>query len=210
MFTGLIQEVGTVLGLARRGGYLRLTVGYDRDRGALREGDSMAVDGVCLTATDVGPGRFAADCSGETQRASTLGGLRVGARVNLERPVGAGDPLGGHIVLGHVDGVGRVRRTRRGPAGLELSVGAPAEILEHLVPKGSVAVAGVSLTTGRIDREGFELMIIPETVERTTIGGLRAGDAVNLEADYLAKLVRRFLERSGAREDGGARRFAED
>ena len=195
MFTGLIQEIGAVLGAERRGGYLRLRVAYDPARGALRPGDSMAVNGVCLTATELAARSFTADLSAETQQRSTLGGLRTGAKVNLERPVTASDPLGGHVVLGHVDAVGRIRRVRPTPAALELLVAAPAEILELLVPKGSIAVDGVSLTVGVLERDGFWLYLIPETVGRTTLGARRVGDEVNLEADYLAKLVKRFLER---------------
>jgi riboflavin synthase len=171
----------------------------------------MAVDGVCLTAAELGRDWFAADLSAETQRRTTLGGLRTGARVNLERPVSASDPLGGHVVLGHVDGVGSVRRVRRGAAGLELLVAAPAEVLALLVPKGSIAVDGVSLTAGEVGRDGFRLLLIPETVARTTLGARRAGDGVNLEADYLAKLVKRFLERTPAGAHGAAHgRHAED
>lgn len=195
MFTGLIQEIGAVLGAERRGGFLRLRVGYDPARGALRAGDSMAVNGVCLTAADLAGGSFTADLSAETQQRTTLGGLRTGAKVNLERPVTASDPLGGHVVLGHVDAVGRIRRVRPTAAGLELLVAAPGEIMSLLVPKGSIAVDGVSLTAGLLERDGFWLTLIPETVGRTTLGTRRVGDEVNLEADYLAKLVKRFLER---------------
>jgi len=198
VFTGLIQEIGAVLGAERRGGFLRLRVGYDPGRGLLRHGDSMAVNGVCLTATELAERSFTADLSAETQKSTTLGGLRTGAQVNLERPVTASDPLGGHVVLGHVDGVGRIRRVRPTSAGLELLVAAPAEIMELLVPKGSIAVDGVSLTAGVLERDGFWLYLIPETVSRTTLGVRRVGDEVNLEADYLAKLVKRFLERQPA------------
>jgi len=195
VFTGLIQEIGTVLGTERRGGFLRLRVGYDPARGALRPGDSMAVNGVCLTAADLGERSFTADLSGETQRLTTLGSLRSGARVNLERPVSASDPLGGHVVLGHVDAVGRIRRVRPGAAALELLVQAPPETMGLLVPKGSIAVDGVSLTVGALERDGFWLYLIPETVGRTTLGARAVGERVNIEADYLAKLVLRFMER---------------
>jgi riboflavin synthase len=203
VFTGLIQEIGAVLGSERRAGYLRLRVGYDPGRGALRPGDSMAVNGVCLTAAELGEAWFAADLSAETQRRTTLGGLRTGAAVNLERPVSASDPLGGHVVLGHVDAVGTLGRVRPGAAGLELLVKAPPEVTGLLVPKGSIAVDGVSLTAGALERDGFWILLIPETVARTTLGRRRVGDEVNLEADYLAKLVKRFLERMPA---GGADR----
>ncbi len=195
MFTGLIQEIGSVLGAERRGGFLRLRVGYDPGRGALRPGDSMAVNGVCLTAADLAERSFTADLSAETQQRTTLGKLRAGERVNLERPVTASDPLGGHVVLGHVDVIGRIKRVRPTSAGLELLVAAPAAVMDLLVPKGSIAVDGVSLTANAIERDGFRLSLIPETVARTTLGSRRIGDEVNLEADYLAKLVKRFLER---------------
>jgi len=211
VFTGLIQEIGAVLGAERRGGFLRLRVGYDPGRGALRHGDSMAVNGVCLTATELAERSFTADLSAETQKRTTLGGLRAGSRVNLERPVTASDPLGGHVVLGHVDAVGRVRRVRPTSAGLELLVTAPAGVMDLLVPKGSIAVDGVSLTAGALERDGFWLYLIPETVGRTTLGGRRVGDEVNLEADYLAKLVKRFLERlpAGAVRAAAAPRYEE-
>jgi len=211
VFTGLIQEIGAVLGAERRGGFLRLRVGYDPGRGALRPGDSMAVNGVCLTATELAERSFTADLSAETQKRTTLGGFRSGAAVNLERPVAASDPLGGHVVLGHVDAVGRIKRVRQTSAGLELLVAAPAEIMDLLVPKGSIAVDGVSLTAGVLERDGFWLYLIPETVGRTTLGMRRVGDEVNLEADYLAKLVKRFLERlpAGAGRATSALRYEE-
>ena len=195
MFTGLIQEIGTVRRAERRGGFLRLRVAYDPSRGALRPGDSMAVNGVCLTAAALEADSFTADLSGETQERTTLGALRTGAAVNLERPVTPSDPLGGHVVLGHVDAVGAIRRVRPGSAGLELLVAAPAGVMDLMVPKGSVAVDGVSLTAGAIERDGFWVYLIPETVARTTLGVARAGQPVNLEADYLAKMVWKFMQR---------------
>jgi len=211
VFTGLIQEIGLVLGAERRGGFLRLRVGYDPGRGALRPGDSMAVNGVCLSAAELAERSFTADLSAETQQRTTLGRLRTGAKVNLERPVTASDPLGGHVVLGHVDDVGRIRRVRPTPAALELFVATPESILGLLVPKGSIAVDGVSLTAGALERDGFWLYLIPETVDRTTLGTRKVGDEVNLEADYLAKLVKRFLERLpvGAGHAPAALRFEE-
>lgn len=193
MFTGLIQEVGTLRAAGRRGGYLTLEVSYEESRGKLRTGDSMAVDGVCLTATSTGKGVFSADLSRETQKGSTLGDLKVGDRVNLERPVTASDPLGGHIVLGHVDAVGRLRRVTPTAGGLKIQVEAPPEVMKMVVEKGSVAVDGVSLTVSTLSPGGFEIFLIPETQARTTLGGKRAGGTVNLESDYVAKLVHKFL-----------------
>ena len=171
----------------------------------------MAVNGVCLTAAELAERSFTADLSAETQQRTTLGGVRAGAKVNLERPVSASDPLGGHGVLGHVDAIGRIRRVRPTAAGHELLVAAPAEVLDLLVSKGSIAVDGVSLTAGRLERDGFWLYLIPETVGRTTLGTRRVGDEVNLEADYLAKLVKRFLERlpAGAGRAASARHYEE-
>lgn len=211
MFTGLIQEVGKVVAADRHGGFRRLRIAYDPGHGRLRPGDSMAVNGVCLTATAIETRAFCADLSGETQRRTTLGELRIGAAVNLERPVSASDPLGGHIVLGHVDAVGRIQRVRRGGDGLELLIQAPAPLRDFLVPKGSVAVDGVSLTTGELERNGFWVYLIPETTVRTNLGDKGGGETVNLEADYLAKLVKKFLERPqmSPRRAAAAARFDE-
>ena len=195
VFTGLIQETGKVRKAGRRGGFLTLEIAYDGKRGMLRTGDSMAVSGVCLTATTSGENAFTADLSEETQRSSTLGGLKVGDRVNLERPVAAADPLGGHIVLGHVDGVGRLRRVTPAGGGLRILIEAPQEIMGLLVEKGSAAVDGVSLTVGSLQSDAFEVFLIPETQARTTLSDMRVGERVNLEADYLAKLVWKFLGR---------------
>jgi len=193
MFTGLIQEIGSVRRNSRRGGYGKLEVSYSAGGGKLRIGDSMAVNGVCLTATKVGAGFFTADVSEATRKHSTLGDLKSGELVNLERPVAASDPLGGHIVLGHVDCVGTVRRATQTPGGLEIVINAPASAAEFLVDKGSVAIDGVSLTVGSAGRESFDVFIIPETQERTTLSRKKTGGKVNVEVDYLAKLVRKFL-----------------
>ena len=193
MFTGLIQEIGTVRGNLASGGYGRLEVGYASLKGALREGDSMAVNGVCLTATTVGDGVFTADVSESTGRSSTVGQLKPGSRVNLERPVTPSDPLGGHIVLGHVDCVGTIRRVAERPGGFHILIGVPAGAADLLVEKGSVAVDGISLTVGAVSKDSFDIFIIPETRERTTLHGARPGKKVNIEVDYLAKLVRKFV-----------------
>jgi riboflavin synthase len=204
MFTGLIQEVGSVRRIARRGGYRLLEVSYDESRGVLRPGDSMAANGVCLTASSLGKGFFGADLSAETQRISTLGSLKQGDPVNLERPVTATDPLGGHVVLGHVDGIGRIRKVVPSTGGLIITIQAPAEVMDLLVTKGSVAVDGVSLTVGAFARETFDVFLIPETQTRTTLSDKRVGAAVNLESDYLAKLVKKFV---GARDEKNIRLF---
>lgn len=197
MFTGLIQEVGVIRKTIRRGGYRRLEVSFNYALGPLRPGDSMAVNGVCLTASEVDHGVFSCDLSGETQNRATLGEARAGELVNLERPVKAADPLGGHIVLGHADGMGRILRLRPTSGGLEIFTQAPPEIMGFLVPKGSIAVDGVSLTIGALEGSGFWVFLIPETQRRTTLGEKRVGQRVNIEIDYLAKLVKKFLEDRG-------------
>jgi riboflavin synthase len=194
MFTGLIQEIGTVRANLPSGGYGRLEVAYAVEKGVLREGDSMAVNGVCLTATTVGDGVFTADVSDSTRKSSTVGELKQGSKVNLERPVTPSDPLGGHIVLGHVDCVGTIRRVSERPGGFQIVIGVPSEAADLLVDKGSVAVDGISLTVGAVTKDSFGIFIIPETRERTTLSGARPGTRVNIEVDYLAKLVRKFVE----------------
>ena len=201
MFTGIIQEIGRVRKMGRKGGFLVLETAYDEDRGKLRKGDSMAVNGVCLTATTLGSGTFTADLSGETQKATTLDGLRPGDPVNLERALAASDPMGGHFVLGHVDAVGQVKRVVKTGAGLNINISAPDAVMSLVVEKGSVTVDGISLTVGPVAPGEFSVFIIPETEKSTTIGTLKAGSRVNLEADYLARLVRKFLGKAG----GGVR-----
>jgi riboflavin synthase len=192
VFTGLIKATGRVAALG--GGRLRVeATGLD-----LAAGDSIAVDGVCLTAAAVEDGAFEADVMGETLRRSTLGSLGAGDRVNLEPPLRAGDPLGGHVVQGHVDGTGTVDSvTGDGPAQVVRIAAAP-ELLRYVVDKGSIAVDGVSLTVTEVDGEGFSVSLIPETLERTTLGAAAPGREVNLEVDVLAKYVEKLTAAMGA------------
>jgi riboflavin synthase len=182
MFTGIVREVGRVVSFD--GG--RLVVAAESTAAA---GDSVAVDGVCLTVVD-GSG-LAFDVVSETLARTTLGGLEAGDGVNIEPALRAGDPLGGHYVQGHVDGVGRVRSL-----GEPVWFDAPAELLRYLVEKGSIAVDGVSLTVAAVDDGGFAVALIPHTLAETTLGGLAPGDGVNLETDVLAKYVERLLPES--------------
>jgi riboflavin synthase len=182
LFTGIVREVGRVVSFDAG----RLVV--DAEQTAAAEGDSVAVDGVCLTAVD--GTRLAFDVVEETLSRTTLGSLRPGDRVNLEPALRAGDPLGGHIVQGHVDGVGCVRT-----AGELVWIDAPPELLRYCVEKGSITVDGVSLTVAAVDADGFAVALVPHTLEVTTLGGLEAGDAVNLEVDVLAKYVEKLVER---------------
>ena len=193
MFTGLIADLGDVTALHDDGDGVTLEIGT-RLAGELGEGDSIAVNGVCLTATEVGDGSFAAQAMRETLERSSLGALEVGARVNLELPLRAADRLGGHVVQGHVDGTGTVRELREQGFARVLRIESEPVLSRYLVEKGSVAVDGVSLTVSALHDDGFEVSLIPETLQRTNLGEAAVGDMVNLEVDVLAKHVERLLE----------------
>ena len=188
MFTGLVQDRGEVQALADG----RLEV-RTRLAGELAEGDSVAVNGVCLTATAVGDGAFRADVMEETLRRSSLGGVAPGDAVNLELPLRPADRLGGHVVQGHVDGVGEVRDVREEGFARWVEIAAGPEILRYVVPKGSIAVDGVSLTVAALTADAFAVSLIPETLERTNLGRAIPGARVNLEVDVLAKYVERLV-----------------
>ncbi|HEY2730159.1 MAG TPA: riboflavin synthase [Polyangia bacterium] len=193
MFTGIVEATGTVAALERREGGVRLTVATDLDVGALPLGASIAVDGVCLTVVERAAGRFAADLGPETLARTTLGALRPGERVHLERPLRLGDALGGHLVSGHVDGVGTVVGRRQAGTSLELEIAAPATVVATLVPKGSITVGGASLTINGVTDERFSVTLIPHTLAVTALGALAIGAAVNLEGDLIAKHVDRLV-----------------
>jgi riboflavin synthase len=195
MFTGLVAATGVVSTVERAGEGARLSVATPL-AAELADGDSVAVNGVCLTARDAGEDSFAADVMAETLRRSSLGPLAAGDRVNLELPLRAGGRLGGHVVQGHVDGVGTVESlTDEGFARI-VRIAAPEGILRYVVEKGSIAVDGVSLTVSAVDAEAFEVSLIPETLERTTLGALETGRSVNLEVDVLAKYVEKLMKRT--------------
>jgi riboflavin synthase len=197
MFTGLVQDLGTIEELDRHENGARLTISASLAV-ELREGDSVAVNGVCLTATAVRDHRFRADAMNETLERSTLGSLRPGAQVNLELPLRASDRLGGHIVQGHVDGIGEVAETAADGIARRIRVRAPAEVLRYVVQKGSIALDGVSLTVVDVDERSFTVSLIPETLERTNLDEASPGRALNLEADVLAKYVEKLLPPGGA------------
>ena len=191
MFTGLVAAMGTVRSTDPDAQGVRIEV--ETALGAeLTEGDSVAVNGVCLTATDVRPDGFRADVMAETLRRSSLGPLAGGDSVNLELPLRAGDRLGGHIVQGHVDGTGTVASIADEGMSRLITVAAGADVLRYVVEKGSIAVDGVSLTVASVDADGFTVSLIPETLERTTLGSAAPGRVVNLEVDVLAKYVEKL------------------
>ena len=191
MFTGLVGDTGVVGSVDRSDGGVRLRV--DTGLGAeVASGDSVAVNGVCLTALDPGPGGFRADVMVETLRRSSLGPLEAGARVNLELALRASDRLGGHMVSGHVDGLGEVESVLEEGFARVVRLGAAPEILRYVVERGSIAVDGVSLTVFGVDEQGFSVSLIPETLGRTTLGEALPGRTVNLEVDVLAKYVEKL------------------
>jgi len=203
MFTGLVQDVGEVLALERVGGRTRLTVRTGKLPAAdLAHGESIACDGCCLSVVERGADRFVVEVSPETLARTSLGSWKVGTRINLERALALGDRLGGHLVLGHVDGVGRIAQRRAAGDFLELWFEAPAEVEPWLVEKGSVAVDGVSLTVNAIRSNRFSVMLIPETRRATALGDKGVGAPVNLEGDVIGKYVARLLARRGGAGGG--------
>lgn len=186
-----------MVGLERRGEVLRLRISVPVALTGIGVGDSISVSGICLTVTEIEEGRVLVEVSRETMLRSTLGDLKVGDRVNLERALEVGGRFGGHFVTGHVDGTGEVLEVQRGPETMKLRIRAPEGVVRYLVEKGSVAVDGVSLTVNAVRGDEFEVMIIPYTAQRTTLSHLKGGDRVNLEADILAKYVEKFLGRPG-------------
>ncbi len=193
MFTGIIQDLGTVRGVARRGVNLLLTVETGLDLSGISTGDSVNVSGYCQTVVEVSARAFAVEVSPETVARTTAGSLRPGSRVNLELPLRLSDRLGGHLVLGHVDGVGQVVSVVREQGFSTFRIKVPDFMPRYMVEKGSVAVDGVSLTVNALGRDFFEVGIIPHTASRTTFGLLKPGDYVNIELDVLGKYVERLL-----------------
>jgi riboflavin synthase len=200
MFTGIIEQTGTLIGVQNRGGIQRITVEAPEIASRLREGDSLGVSGVCLTALDVNPTWFHADLARETLDKTSLSKLAPGAKVNLELPVSAGSPLGGHIVQGHVDGTGVLTLLEpvNDPSGLDfhkettdwtLEVKVPESLHKWMIPKGSVAIEGISLTIAGVEHDTIRIAILPLTYWRTNLHSLTPGAPLNIEADVLVKMA---------------------
>ncbi len=198
MFTGLIQDVGRIRKVERVGEMVRLILQTHLPLEDFALGESIAVDGVCLTVVDFGKGSFQVEVSPETLERTTLKRIKPGVLVNLERALRLSDRLGGHILTGHIDTVGTIRRREEGPRHLRLEIVIPRPLGRYVVEKGSVAVDGISLTVNRCGEDWFELLIIPHTLAKTTLGVKRVGEQVNVECDILAKYVARCLESSAA------------
>ncbi|HEV2896221.1 MAG TPA: riboflavin synthase [Actinomycetota bacterium] len=205
MFTGIVEGTGTVAALAAAadGSGARLEVAASWLAGELRLGESVAVNGCCVTVAEVTAAGFAADLVAETLRRTALGGLAAGVRVNLERPLALGGRLGGHLVQGHVDGVAKVLERIPVGEGEEVRIELPVDLERYVVEKGSIAVDGVSLTVAGVGPGWFSVALVPHTLEVTTLGDRRPGDPVQLEVDVVAKYVERlvapFTDRAGAR-----------
>src|SRR5919197_2422396 len=193
VFTGIVREIGTVEGVERSdaGSRVRVRAALGRE---LATGDSVSVSGACLTVAATGDRTFEADVMNQTLSLTTLGELEPGRRVNLEPAVRAGEPLGGHLVQGHVDGTGTVAAIREDGFSRRLRISAPPELLRYVVERGSVAVEGVSLTVTALGEDAFEVALIPETLERTTLRGLEEGSRVNLEVDVIARYAERLMQ----------------
>jgi riboflavin synthase len=192
MFTGLVVGLGRVAEIERSGAGARLTVETPLV-GELELGDSIAVNGVCLSAASLQNGAFTADAMNETLSRTALGDLAAGAEVNLELPLRASDRLGGHVVQGHVDGVGTIDSVAPDGIARRVRIEAPPEVMRYVIEKGSIAVDGVSLTVADLDSRSFTVSLIPETLQRTNLGQAGLGDRVNLEVDVLAKYVERLM-----------------
>jgi riboflavin synthase alpha subunit len=192
VFTGIVRERGRVVTAAANGGGMHLRVEARETAAAARPCDSIAVAGCCLTATAVGDGKLEFDAVPETIARTNLGRLAEGAEVNLEPALRAGEPLGGHFVQGHVDGVGRVRSLEPDGEGARLSLELDPELLRYCVQKGSLTVEGVALTVAALDEDGVEIALVPFTLRETTLSALRTGDEVNVEVDLLAKYAERL------------------
>ena len=194
MFTGIVQDIGRVLARESRGGDVRLVIGCERlDLSSAHVGDSLCVQGCCLTAIELDGRTFAADVSRETLALTTLGDLVPGAAVNLEPALRAGDPLGGHLVSGHIDGVAQVISVESDARSQRLVIEVPAGLARYLAPKGSVSVDGVSLTINSVEDASFGVNIIPHTQSATTLGQLAVGARVNLEVDPIARYIYRLM-----------------
>ncbi|MCT4795762.1 MULTISPECIES: riboflavin synthase [Exiguobacterium] len=193
MFTGIVEEIGSVKAVKRNGPSLRLTLTGDIVLQDVKLGDSISVNGICLTVTTFDERTFAVDVMPETLKASSLDGVRPGTRVNLERAMPANGRFGGHFVSGHVDGVGRIVKKRPLANAVYVDISCEPSLLRYIVPKGSISVDGTSLTVFDVTERGFTLSLIPHTYSETVLGMKQAGDTVNLECDMLAKYMEKLV-----------------
>ncbi len=202
MFTGIAAATGSIRRLTRRGAEALIEIATSLDLGDVRIGDSIAVSGACLTVTALGGGTFTADVSAETLSRTTFATAAAGLRVNLEKALRVGDRLGGHLVLGHVDCVGKIREKTTRSGSIIIGCEIDPELARYVVPKGSITLNGISLTVNSCEKNRFYVNIIPHTAAATTLGAINVSESVNIETDILARYVERLL--SGQKEPGGA------
>lgn len=200
MFTGIIEELGSVKDLRREAVGARLAISASVVLDGTAIGDSICVNGVCLTVVALGKTEFSADVANETLKVTNLGDLKVGQKVNLERALRLSAKIGGHLVTGHVDATGRIREKRQEGNSWRLFFDAPASVLRYVIKKGSIAIDGISLTVADVDASGFSIAMIPHTAKMTTLGSKSPGESVNLETDVIGKYVEKLL--SGRMEEG--------
>lgn len=198
MFTGIIQAIGEISAREPRAGdlYVQIRTG-DLALAEVSMGDSIAVEGVCLTVSELGKSEFGADVSRETLRLTTLGDKPLGAPLNLEKALALGQPLGGHLVSGHVDGLGRLLSREEDARSTRFEFESPPELARYIARKGSICINGVSLTVNVVEGQRFQVNLVPHTLSATTLSGLQIGDAVNIEVDQVARYLERLLERPG-------------
>lgn len=201
MFTGLVAELGSVEKLAQQGNSFHLTVAATKVMQNLKIGDSVAVNGVCLTVVHLGDASFTADVMPETVRLTNIGLLHAGDRVNLERTLRLCDGLDGHIVSGHVEGLGTIASRRPDGIAMVVTITTPPELLKYIIKKGSIAIDGISLTVTEVTETSFSVSLIPHTAKETTLGFKDVGDRVNLETDIIAKYVERMLGFKNKKEE---------
>lgn len=194
MFTGIVEELGKIKKITRGSTRQSIAISCSKVLGDIHTGDSIAVNGVCLTAADYGEDYFIADVMNETFSRSALGSLTVGSLVDLERAMPSNGRFGGHIVSGHIDGIGKIKSVRQDGNAIWFEIGAARNILDGIVEKGSIAIDGISLTVALVSADSFKVSIIPHTLQETVLGHRKIGDVVNLENDVIGKYVKKFME----------------
>jgi len=197
MFTGIVEEIGIIKQISKSGHSIKLTISCHLVLEATKIGDSISTDGVCLTVTSIGMDYFEADLMPETVRMSGFSKKKIGAKVNLERAMRLGDRFGGHMVSGHIDGLGYIKRYIRDEIAYRITISCGLELLKYMIPKGSITVDGISLTIVSVGSSDFEISIIPQTQDDTTLMKKEVGESVNLETDMVSKYIERLMSKSG-------------
>jgi len=205
MFTGLIEDIGTVKKIDKKGGSMSLLIESNLDLTETKTGDSISVDGVCLTIVELLPKGFRVEVSPETIQRATLREIKEGQKVNLERAMRISDRLGGHLVLGHVDGIGKIKGVSKDVNSTRMKISASKDIMKYIIEKGSVAIDGISLTVNDCTDDEFGVNIIPHTASHTTLINKKVGDSINIENDIIGKYVERFLDKGQGKREGDSK-----